>query len=626
MKKYIYILLLPLLIACIDTDKNPWKGKQPNPPKIEGIHEIDGSIDGLRDGVTQLNDSSLAFVLYAPGKKSVELVGDFTDWKVEGKFKLNKTGDRFWIRLSGFDKKSDYRCQYIVDESIRIADPYAEVVLDPNDKYISETVYPNLIAYPEGAANEIAMLITTSTETYPWKVNHFKLNDPDNMVIYELLIRDFTEEGTIAAAQKKLPYLKELGVDAIQLLPFSEFEGNDSWGYNPSYQFAADKAYGTSNDYKAFIDACHQEGIAVFMDIVLNHVFSQSPFVKLYSENGELLADNPYFNVESPNPKYHWGYDFNHEADATKALVDSVGAYWMSEYKIDGFRYDFTKGFTNTPGEGWEYDASRIAILKRMANEVWSRNKEAVLIFEHLTDNKEEIELAELGIYLWGNMNYAYNQATMGYDKNDLNWTSYQERGWTKPRLLSYMESHDEERLMFKNLNYGNKLASYDVTDLATALQRTEAATAIYFTFPGPKMIWQFGERGYDIELNGKDNEDRLKPKPPHWEYMEVDERKSLYTLYSKMMKLRKKYSAFTTADYSVKAGEGAIKQVLLNDSNISICTVANLGMKTEEATVSFGKSGVWVDYFTKEQLDIASDTAILTLKPGEYRLYIETN
>lgn len=625
MKRYIYILLLPfLLLACHDSDKNPWKNKKPTPPKVEGIVELDGELDDLRDGITVLDDSSLAFVLYAPGKQSVELVGDFTEWEAEGKYKLNKTDDRFWIRLTGFEADKEYGCQYVVDGTIRIADPYAQIVLDPNDKYIDASVYPNLMPYPKGAKDEIAMVVSTSTSKYPWQVNNFKVDNPDEMVIYELLIRDFTEERTIAAAEQKIPYLKELGVDVVQLLPFNEFEGNDSWGYNPSYLFATDKAYGTPEAYKRFIDACHKEGIAVFMDMVLNHVFSQSPLVKLYSVDGKLTAGNPYFNLESPNTEYSWGYDFNHESKATEALVDSVCAYWMDEYNIDGFRFDFTKGFTNTVGDGWEYDADRIRILKRMADEVWKRNSDAVIIFEHLTDNKEEVELANYGIYLWGNMNYAYNQATMGYDKNDLNWTSYQLRGWTEPRLVSYMESHDEERLMYKNLAHGNKVEGYDVTDLATALKRNEAAAVLYFSFPGPKMIWQFGERGYDIELNGPDNKDRLKPKPPHWEYMDVPERKALYNLYSEMLSLRKKYSAFATQDYEPQAGEGGFKQILLRDNKASICAVANLGMVTKEGVLTLDKSGTWVDHFSDTKLEVTGESATITLQPGEYRLYIQ--
>ena len=100
---------------------------------------------------------------------------------------------------------------------------------------------------------------------------------------------------------------------------------------------------------------------------------------------------------------------------------------------------------------------------------------------------------------LWGNSNYNYNEATMGYHdsgKSNFSWMSYQERGWDAPHVMGYMESHDEERLMAKNLAYGNSNGSYDITDINVALKRIQLAAAFFFTIPGPKIIWQFGQIG----------------------------------------------------------------------------------------------------------------------------------
>ncbi len=97
-------------------------------------------------------------------------------------------------------------------------------------------------------------------------------------------------------------------------------------------------------------------------------------FYLLYKDaDGRPSADNPWYNQDSniKNPSLSWGRDFNHESEYTRALVDSVAGFWMSEYKIDGFRYDFTKGFSNTPygTNDWANgpDNARIANLKRMA-------------------------------------------------------------------------------------------------------------------------------------------------------------------------------------------------------------------------------------------------------------------
>lgn len=593
-----------------------------------------------RQGITRISKDSLAFKIFAPGKKEIHLVGDFNNWKKEDAYRMKADDtNTFFIKIGNLDDRKEYICQYLIDGKIRIGDPYATKTSDPLDHYISSATYPNMLSYPSQAENEIAMVVSTTANKYNWQVNNFVVEDPTNLTIYELLFRDFTGNGSgngnVKKALEKLPYLKELGVNAIELLPFSEFEGNNSWGYNPSYYFAPDKAYGTPDDYKKFIDECHKNGIAVIMDMVLNHAYGQCPMARMYVDaNWKMPADNPYFNAESPNQAYSWGYDFNHKSPYTEQFTDSVAAYWMSEYKVDGFRYDFTKGFTNTPGDGWAYDASRIQILKRMASEVWKRKSDALVVMEHLADNKEETELANYGIYLWGNMNYNFNEATMGYgeenenkdDKNsplkgNVTWSSYKARGWAKPTLVAYMESHDEERLMYKNEQYGAAKGTYNVKEIPTGLERVGAAAAIYMTIPGPKMIWQFGELGYDkgIDSNGG----RTAPKPTGW-YLEGDEdRMKLHNVYAKLIKLKKENTAeFMTTDFVIDVTKN-YKQVLLKGANKYVCTIANLGMTTQTATVNFGKAGTWTDQFSDETITTtAPGTMSIALKPGEFRVY----
>ncbi|GHT25728.1 hypothetical protein AGMMS4957_20960 [Bacteroidia bacterium] len=410
-KTFIYSLLLfPLFALACESDptENPNGGNSP----LETMQ--------LRDGITRISDDSLAFVLFAPGKNSVYLVGDFNSWQVSAPYKLHKDGDRFWLKIGDLDVSKEYVLQYVVDENIRIADPYSGKIIERNNNNA-----------------EPAMVVSTKQNNYDWKITNYTVSDPAKLVIYEILIRDFTEKRTIKGVQEKLPYLKALGINAIELMPFNEFEGSDGWGYNPSFYFAPESAYGTANDYKEFIDACHENGMAVIMDMVLNHSYGQSPLVKLYQKDGTITADNPWYNVKSPNTAYSWGYDFNHESPYTQAFVDSVNAYWLGEYKIDGYRFDFTKGFTNKSGDGQAFDQSRINILKRMTSEIWKHKHDAIVIFEHLADNSEEKVLADHGILLWGNLNYNMNEATMGWGaepnngslKGDISWASYKQRG-----------------------------------------------------------------------------------------------------------------------------------------------------------------------------------------------------
>jgi glycosidase len=409
-------------------------------------------------------------------------------------------------------------------------------------------------------------------------------------------------------------------------MPVNEFEGNSSWGYNVSFHIAADKYYGTSNKLKEFIDVCHQNGIAVLFDMVLNHAYGQSPLVRMYwdSANNRPAADSPWFNVDSPNQVYSFGYDFNHEKSATKYFVDRVNRYWLEEYKFDGFRFDFTKGFTNTPGDGGAYDLPRINILKRMADQIWDYDSTAYIILEHFAPDNEEIVLSNYGMMLWGNLNYNYNEATMGYhDSNKSNFSriSYLNRGWTKPYLVGYMESHDEERLMYKNLIYGNSSGSYNIKNLNVALNRMKLAVAFFFTVPGPKMIWQFGELGYDISI---DSLGRLGEKPVKWNYLDDDRRTNLYKVYSSLIKLKKDYEVFSTDNFTLTVS-ASIKKINLIHATMDAYIIGNFGVTQLTANQSFTRTGWWYDYFSGDSVNVTSLTENITLEPGDFRIYTTT-
>ena len=587
-----------------------------------------------RAGINYINDNSVTLVLYAPNKKNVYAIGDFSNWKANNNYMLNRDGDYWWITITGLGKGQEYAFQYLVDGTLKIADPYTDKVLDPwNDQYIPSAVYPNLKAYPTGKTEGIASVFQPGQVSYAWKNNDYTLPEKDKMVIYELLIRDFTTEHSFVSTLAKLDYLQSLGVNTIELLPINEFEGNSSWGYNPSFYFAVDKYYGTKDAFKNFVDECHKRNIAVVIDMVLNHSFGQSPFLQLYwdAANNRPSSDNPWYNVESPNTDYSWGYDFNHESEQTKALVDSVNSYWMKEYRIDGFRFDFTKGFTNTKGNGWAYDQSRIDILKRMTSEIYKRNPKAIVIMEHLADNSEEKVLADADIMLWGNMNYNYAEGTMGWTDNgnsDLSGAIYTKRGWSKPNLVAYMESHDEERLMYKSLAYGNASGSYNVKDLATALKRAELSAAFYFTLPGPKMIWQFGELGYDYSINTCSDgttisEDcRVAEKPVRWDYLDNVNRKNLYNAYTKLIKLKKENNVFESLnlDYSLANAQ----KYIVWKGDINAFLVGNFGVAEATVSLTLPKTGTWYNAISGENLSVSSTNYSIKLQPGEYRLYID--
>ena len=597
--------------------------------------------EGVIDGINYLDDNSVVLSLFAPFKDFIYVIGDFNDWKVDTSFYMNRhyinyNNIHYWLMIDSLDLNEEYAFQYLVDGEIRIADPYTEKVLDPwNDHYISYSTYPDLKPYPSGKTGEIVSTFQINRPEHDWQVHDFEKPSQHELIIYELLIRDFINAHDYTTLIDTLDYLENLGINVIELMPINEFEGNSSWGYNPSFYFAPDKYYGPANDLKQFIDKCHSRGIAVIMDIVLNHSYGQSPLVRLYDHGDHTTSpENPWYNEEHSfiNPDAHWGYDFDHESPATQYVVDRVNRYWITEYKIDGFRFDFTKGFTNNikgMDDPWgsKYDADRVRLLERMADQIWAVDSSIYVILEHLADNYEEKVLADYGMMLWGNINYNYSEATMGwhkdsgsYGKSDFSWGYYGSRGWDEANLVTYMESHDEERLMYKNLQWGNRSGDYDIRNLATALNRIKLTAGFFFTYPGPKMIWQFGELGYDVSI---DDPCRICEKPIRWNYFEDWRRKSVYKTFQALIKLRKENDVFkspeTIVDLSVSR---EWKRIRLSHPLMKAVIIGNFDVMNRSVNPIFYNTGKWYEYFTGDSVEVINVNDQFVLKPGELRIY----
>lgn len=598
---------------------------------------------GVRDGINyEPGDTSAILVLHAPGKGIVTVTGDFNNWTESPAYIMNRTPDnnKFWLRVTGLQKGAEYAFQYNVDGSLKIADPYTEKILDGgNDPFITPTTYPALKAYPTGKTTGIVSILQTAAPAYTWTNNTFARPDKRGLVIYELLLRDFIAAHDWKTLRDTLGYLKRLGINAIELMPFNEFEGNNSWGYNPDFYFAPDKYYGTKASLQEFIDVCHSNGMAVIMDIVLNHSYGPSPLARLYwdAQANRPAANNPWYNPVQPHA-FGFGDDFNHESAATKAFFNRVLQHWITEYKIDGYRFDFTKGLTqkaSTNDAGFSaYDASRIAILNGYGNTIKAIDPAAYLILEHFCDNMEEKELSGNGFMLWGNLNYNYNEASMGYVQNsNFEGGIYTVRNWTAPHLVTYMESHDEERLMYKNVNFGNAAGSYNTKDTATALKRIELNAAFFFTIPGPKMIWQFGELGYPYSINtcgdgSVNNNCRVDPKPIRWDYLADARRTHVYELFQNLIRLRFHpwyKDAFMSGRIEHNLS-GAFKWIKVTTDTSNLLVVGNFDVAPATGSVTFQSAGTWYDYLNNTFMPTTSTAQAITLQPGEFHVYVNRN
>ncbi|GAA4461569.1 hypothetical protein GCM10023189_37170 [Nibrella saemangeumensis] len=578
---------------------------------------------GLRDGITYQGANRATLVLFAPQKSFVYVIGEFNNWSPAPQYLMNRTpdGNRYWLELNNLPAGQEVAYQYLVDGTLAVADPYAEKILDPNnDRFITATTYPNLKAYPTGASGIVSVLKTNQTP-YTWKVNNFQRPDPKNMVVYELLVRDFVGTRNYKTVADSIPYLKRLGINAIELMPIMEFSGNDSWGYNPIFYFAPDKAYGTKNDLKAFIDKCHENGIAVILDMVLNQADYEFPYVRLYWDGTKPAANNPFFNQQATHP-FSVFFDFNHESPATQAYVERVNRFWLEEYKFDGYRFDLSKGFTqkNTGSDvgAWSaYDASRVTIWKRIYNQIRSVDPTAYVMLEHFADNTEEKELADYGMLFWGNLNDPYRTLAKGFNANP-NWISYKQRGWQSPYVVGYMESHDEERLVYDVRQNGGASGNYNTRTLPTALDRAKLAAAFFLPIPGPKLIWQFGELGYDVSIN---ENGRTGAKPIRWEYLQDPERRKLFRVYQELIKLKLTQPAFQTSDFTLNVDQ-PVKRITLNHPSMTVFLIGNFDVQLQATQANFPRTGKWYDYFTGQEVEVTNTQTALSLQPGEFHLY----
>jgi hypothetical protein len=641
-----------------------------------------GLVEGINYNTGDATKATL--VLDAPGKDFVYVAGSFNNWQPGTTYAMKKDATagstKFWLELTGLVSGTNYTYQYwVIDETpianspilVKTADPYSTLVLNKDeDSSIPAGNYPSLPAYPVGQEREVTVL-KTGQAPYPWSTatTNFVKPEKDKLVVYEVLIRDFDENRSFQNLINRIDYFKNLKVNAIELMPIMEFEGNESWGYNTSFHMALDKAYGTADKFKEFVDLCHQNGIAVILDVALNHAFGRNPMERMWMNDsdgngwGDPSSENPYFNVV-PRHSYNVGHDFNHQSSYTKTYVKRVVKQWIEEYKIDGFRWDLTKGFTQNCASGDactnSYQQDRVDVLKEYADYSWSLDPTHYIIFEHLGNDNEEQQWANhrinetpsKGVMMWGKMTNEYNQLSMGYNSsNNIERMGYDAHGFSGKRVIGYPESHDEERLMYKNLTYGQSSnPSHDVKNLNIALSRMSAIGAVSLLVPGPKMIWHFGALGWeksiftcnngvvdvDTDGNGPDGDCKLDKKPlPQWvnNWLGDVNRNKIYFDWAKMIALKTTEPVFnvnSTANsgFDIQSGSTLTPRLFLWDKTMAstqlknVVVLTNFDVNTVNVTPDFPYTGTWYNLIDNSTIEVTSTTATIAIEAGGFRIY----
>jgi 1,4-alpha-glucan branching enzyme len=612
---------------------------------------------GAQEGINYLpGDTSVLLVLNAPLKHKIVVVGDFNNWTQQSAYQMNETPDSnfFWLQINGLTSGTEYAYQYVIDDSLQLADYNTEKVLDKSvDPGIPASTYPNLKSFPAAAAGTLASIIQTGQSPYTWQATNFQRPAKANLRIYELWIADFIAAGNWQTLADTLNYLKSLGINAVEVEPFCNFEGASSWGYNPNFYFAPDKVYGPALAIKQFVDAAHGLGMAVIMDLVMNHSFGSSPMVQMYWNNalGIPAANSPWFN-QYPTHADNVGYQFNHESPQTIDFTRRVVNYWLTNYHLDGFRWDLAKGFTQTNtcnayGNScnvttWgNYDAGRVATWDTIYNQMQAASPGSYCILEMFADNSEQQVEANYGMMLWGeDLSGNYNQATMGYSTAspsgatwDLTGSIYSSLGgWNNPGLVVYQQSHDDERLMYNNEQYGNSSGSYKITDTTTGLARNAMATAFWALAPGPKMLNEFAELGFDYSVNWCSNGTvdpsgscRLTPKPIRWDYLQVPARKQLHDVYATMLKLEANYPGLATGQTTYSLN-GNTKYLQVQTDSLTAMVVGNFDIVTANESVPFSTAGKWYDYLSTDSIIATGSAQPLSLAPGEFHVFLNKN
>jgi len=612
---------------------------------------------GVQDGINYNSDGSVTLSLFAPNKDFVYAIGDFTDWDIDSQYFMKREqtseGAHWWITLDNLNEGEQYDFQYFVDGEIRTSDPFAHKVRTPADAGISEQIYPGLEPYPGDKTEGFVSVIESRTGS-DFQFSEFQPPKREDLVVYELLLRDFVQENSFSVLTDTLDYLDSLGVNAVELMPVANFGGNNSWGYNPNAHLALDKSYGTPRGFKQFVEEAHSRGIAVIMDVVYNHVTSQSPLAQLYGSN----LENPFLEPqpgEDPSADRGFCDDFfqelNHGSPFIKRYIDRANAYWIEEYNVDGFRFDLAKcvadngvtigkpGYTDAVTKGW----------KKAADHVWDNvDEDTYMILEFFGETGVENELGGYrdddgntgSMMTWHNMNDPYSQADMGYEgESDLSGSYYGTRsGYDQASFIPYMESHDEQWLMRKKKAFGNSSDDYSTQDLETALQRQKLSAAFYFTLPGPRMTWQFSELGYGwgpdeclrpSEACPASAPGRTGPKPIRWAYRDADqhpERVKLYKAWSALLNLRDRAEVFssTETNVSTKLSGDLGRRIVLEHDSMDAVVIGNFGLGSRTMSANFPAAGTWYDFYTGEavQIEASEQDADIPLAPGEFHIY----
>ncbi|HQE26451.1 MAG TPA: alpha-amylase family glycosyl hydrolase [Phycisphaerae bacterium] len=530
-------------------------------------------------GATDHGEGVVTFALYAPRKKTVHLSASFNDWDWHG-WPLEQREEGFWVASAQLPRgKCEY--QFVVDGSIVICDPYAQEI----------NVAPG---------EEPRAVIDVGRPIYQWENEHWQRPNLRDLIVYEMHVGDFSPEGTFQGVIDRLDYLQDLGINCIEFMPLYESVPRAYWGYEPNYFLAVRKSYGPMEDLLRLIDAAHGRGIAVILDMVLNHTGHHHPFMKLYPWDESPWYGNP---IGEPNQFGLPTLDFT--KPATNAFVRDVQAYWLRVFHIDGFRYDYLAGLgANKDGQGLPY-------LMRTARDI---RPEAYLFGECIPEDPDLTRDSGLSGVWHTRFRIAIECLIRERDEEPYKWDDFEAtvRSFDPTTqcyhcgsfMLNYGECHDDIRII-------RSLRDEIGFPEDVAYRKSALAATILMTVPGEPMLWQGQEWG---EATVR----QQKPNKIHWEVLETDEGRCLRQHYADMVRLRRERTSTRTDNFAFDLIDAARRVVVyhrwLGDAD-QVLVAANFSREKQTVTIEFPAHGPWRNRSTHDLLNVTGSVE-LTLEP----------
>lgn len=539
---------------------------------------------GTVSGATVSADGTVTFALHAPGKRFVSVVGDFNDWKPEADpMKRSPEGTWWATRVL---PKGTYRYQYCVDGVTLIADPFS-VDVEWKDAEGAETHHP-----------EMALsVIEVGGEPYAWQSDEFVRPPWNRCVLYELHLGDFCPGEGFTGLVARLDYLVDLGINAVELLPVTEFPGAVGWGYNPAFHLAPESSYGTPGELRRLVDEAHRRGIAVIFDMVLNHMATDGALYQLY---GVDLDASPYFRVFLGE---NWGFpDLDQVSPDLQDYAGTVMRYWIEAYRGDGYRHDATRWVEWSGYNTW--GASRHAYEARRAD------TDTLQIAEHIPSDPLLTQVSEMDTqwdahFRWRIRDMLIHAELDGgefervMDPRTSGYLSSFER-------LAYTESHDEERI-WRDLAG----AGYSAEEI---LRRAGAALALTLTAPGIPML-------YAGQEFGEDSEKTLAHNPLHWIYREQMPRRSLWETARRLIRLRIGHPALCAEGIRILENNPGTDVASFRRSyrGSHVVVAINFGRQVRTVNLELPRKGPWDDIMRGGQVNVGDEERMsVTFAPGE--------